>query len=574
MTEASSSPKFKTKCIPAAILAALLLTLATLILLLAAQGYESSFQASLLLSTLPQQHDGGTLILKLLSKNGTSPCHHARTHGAIALGLPAEFDGGGGGGILKPLPLQTGHPFTFQLASVTENGTRRCAGGDFYETQLQGTHWMSRPLVVDMDDGTYSITISVDESFPGMYEFKAVLLFDNMHGLDFDPRKWGIQKEVLNMRVEMTDAAPPKMQPEVDVTLRVESEEKKENSTVVPEIRQCVDAGLGGGGGRWTRSWYNRTCEADDEGRYKWCTDEKNVGKAALLESNGWIYSKSSCSFKIWEAEEAWQCLQGRWLLFWGDSNLQDTISNLLFYILGFPKRPQTGRMSHKVYTNPHNSSQSLLISLFFNGHHVPSKNGLGLSSLYNSSYRLRLQEFYRTGRTDGSGPDAIILTTGPHDADYFPTIANFSIAVDYAGDFWRRLLIHEGGSMNISHHEQIHPLVVLRTAVAPAGELRAKAKQGNPQKMEAFNAIMVERFPRHLEREGVVVQVLDTYDATFPFHFDHNYSDGFHYGREPKSQLRPWFGRPHHYFVDIMSDHMLLNVLCSHFPPPHPKAN
>ncbi|KAI5069220.1 hypothetical protein GOP47_0015521 [Adiantum capillus-veneris] len=264
------------------------------------------------------------------------------------------------------------------------------------------------------------------------------------------------------------------------------------------------------------------------------------------------------------------KCMQGRWLLFWGDSNLQDSISNLLFFILGFPKRPHTNRISHKLCTNPHNSSQAVLISLLFNGHYDESKNGHGLASLYNSSYRLRLRHLYRSGWEDGFKPDAIIITSGLHDAEHFRTAHDFSTAAGFAADFWRNLLIHEGvdpkktNSTKRSHA----PIVVLRTAVAPAGGARAKDKQANPHKMEAFNAIMVERFSRELGREGVVVHVLDAYDATFPFHFDHNHSDGLHYGREPKSGLSPWFGRPHHYFVDNMLNHMLLNCLCSHFPP------
>ncbi|MCO5546896.1 hypothetical protein L7F22_000333 [Adiantum nelumboides] len=514
-----------------------------------------------------------TQILELLRINGSAACHHVHTHRALTVDLPENCSES------KLLRLHIGHPFSFRLVSVSENGTQRCTGGDFYETQLAGTHWMSRPPVVDMGDGTYSVTIFVDEYFPGMYEFKAVLLFDNMHGLDFDPRKWGLRKEVLYLQVEMMGLpAIPHMpydmpywsaKPESVLTRETGQMEIARLASGLQHRNICGDAGGGDGTGRWTRMWYNHSCEADKEGRYNGCLNEKHAGKVSLLESNGWIYSRSTCSFMIWDKKQAWQCLQGRWLLFWGDSNLQDSISNLLFFILGFPKRPRMGRILHKLYTNPLNSSQSLLISLLFNGHYDESKNGRGLASLYNASYCLRLRRLYLSGCNNSFGPDAVIITSGLHDAEHFRTVRDFSAAVDFAADFWRRL-IYEGADAEKTNASKgrLSPTVVLRTAVAPAGGARTKDKQANPHKMEVFNAIMVEKFSRELGRQGVVVHVLDAYDATFPFHFDHNHSDGLHYGREPKSQLSPWFGRPHHYFVDNMLNHMLLNCLCSHFPP------
>lgn len=86
------------------------------------------------------------------------------------------------------------------------------------------------------------------------------------------------------------------------------------------------------------------------------------------------------------------------------------------------------------------------------------------------------------------------------------------------------------------------------RTTVAPAGFVRGSPS--NPEKMEAYNLVMVEAFSKKFPE----IRIVDSYDMTFPYHYDNNYSDGGHYGR-------PGNGR--HYFVDFMLVHILLNALC-----------
>jgi len=68
----------------------------------------------------------------------------------------------------------------------------------------------------------------------------------------------------------------------------------------------------------------------------------------------------------------------------------------------------------------------------------------------------------------------------------------------------------------------------------------------------------MVERLHARLP----TAQFVDAYDLTFPWHYDNNYSDGGHYGRAPGVDFF-WHRKPHHYFVDIMLAHLLLNAIC-----------
>ena len=53
--------------------------------------------------------------------------------------------------------------------------------------------------------------------------------------------------------------------------------------------------------------------------------------------SAGWAYRLLDCRFRLFGVEEAWQCLDQKWLLFNGDSNHVDTVYNLLYHVLALP---------------------------------------------------------------------------------------------------------------------------------------------------------------------------------------------------------------------------------------------
>ena len=76
---------------------------------------------------------------------------------------------------------------------------------------------------------------------------------------------------------------------------------------------------------------------------------------------------------------------------------------------------------------------------------------------------------------------------------------------------------------------------------VCPA--LEHRSHKGNPQSMEAHNAILVEELHAALRAEaaagggrkaGRAVSLIDFFDMTFPWHLHPCCSDGGHYGRPP----------------------------------------
>lgn len=282
-----------------------------------------------------------------------------------------------------------------------------------------------------------------------------------------------------------------------------------------------------------------------------------------LLESNGWVYS-AHCKFKIFTKEEAWGCLNGRWLFFWGDSNNEDTVRNLLNFVLGFPLKDVNHfrRWFNGTFHHPEKPEYSVTITKIFNGHAEELGNLAGLSSLLNELYRALLTSYFNGTRA----PDTMVMNSGLHDAHFYKEASEFAQeGVDYAIAFWNSLWEHS------------LPAVVYRTTVASAGKPNDEsghARDGlpNPHKMEIYNRIFVEKLQQAPHLHTRSLKIVDAFDMTFPFHYDLNHTDGVHYGREPSKTPWPW--RPkleyskatqlgHQYFVDLMLVHTLLNAIC-----------
>lgn len=483
-------------------------------------------------------------ILEQIRRNGSTLCHNFTTRRTDLVGLPDD----------RPVRIATDEIFRFKLVSVAEDGKTRCAGGDYYEVDFEGDHWKGRPEVTDLEDGSYEVKVMVDGRKAGRYNFTARLLFGNMHGLDHNTSEWRRDGEVA-----------------AAVEFLAERESGQETTAVSSEMKRCSTAEMmtaGGGGGRWTRGGFNASCAANQgDGRWQ-CLSRKDAvcespwcdGEVAALESNGWVYSDRRCSFHIFTTEEAWQCLSGRWLFMWGDSNMLDFLRNLLIFGLRYPPPSwaniSTWEMNRVVeqplFINPRRPDQALRVSYIFNGHYETSGDWLGLDSLLEQKYRDTLRLFF-----NGSAghPDTFVFNSGLHDGLHFPTVSDFAAAVGRAADFWAEIFrpITAGAGKRLRF--------LLRTTVAPAGP--ARWNKSNPQKMEVFNAILLEGFRKRLKG----MNVIDAFDTTFPFHYDFSYSDGGHYGRPPGIRRWPWFDKPHHYFVEVMLVHMMLNSICGTEP-------
>ncbi|ESQ41914.1 hypothetical protein EUTSA_v10013116mg [Eutrema salsugineum] len=423
------------------------------------------------------------------------------------------------------------HEFSFQ--SVDESGKPVCIGGDYFETDLSGENWKSRPPVKDLNNGTYSFSLQIHPDFAGDYNLTVVLLFRHFQGLKLSPARFAFDRELRRFKLRFV----------------------KKPDVVLPELRKCdrSDFVRNVWSGRWTRLVKNDKCVISYDGRYRclaadfpcrkpWCD-----GALAGLESNGWVYS-SHCSFKLFSGDSAWDCLKNKWIFFWGDSNHVDSIRNLLNFVLGHPEITSVARRFDLKFSNPKNSSESVRITSVFNGHWNETQNYQGLDSLKDHGFRELLRSYFAE---ENGVPDAMVVNSGLHDGVHWSNLRAFAKGAKTAAAFWRNVFD------SVKSRRLRPPEVVFRNTIATGGYARTLAF--NPSKMEVYNGVFLEK----MKELGLVSGVIDNFDMTYPWHYDNRCNDGVHYGRAP-AKMRWRDGEiGHQYFVDLMLVHVLLNALC-----------
>ncbi|KAM7459288.1 hypothetical protein LguiA_001662 [Lonicera macranthoides] len=433
---------------------------------------------------------------------------------------------------IAEIELKTGEIHEFVFQALDELGNPNCRGGDYFETDLSGDSWKSRPPIIDLGNGTYKFALQVHPDFPGKYNLTVILLFRRYEGLKFSPERFAFDKVVRTIPIKFV-----------------------KSSIQLPEIAQCQKSDFDRNvwSGRWTRHTKNDKCVISDDGRYRcikpsfqcpypWCN-----GSLGLLESNGWTYS-THCSFKLFSRENAWECLNNRWIFFWGDSNHCDTIRNMFHFILDLPEIKVVPRLFDMNITNPRNISQMIRITSIFNGNSNSTGNYQGLNSLRNEGYRQVLRDYF----SQDIVPDTVIMNSGLHDGVFWANVRRFMKGAEEAAKFWAEVV--EG----VRRRGVVPPEIIYRSTVATGGYARRLAF--NPHKMEAFNGVFLDK----LRQFGVVNRVIDHFDMTYPWHYDNRCNDGVHYGRAPAKMRWRDGGIGHQYFVDLMLGHVLLNALCA----------
>ncbi|XP_042516830.1 uncharacterized protein LOC122091075 [Macadamia integrifolia] len=433
----------------------------------------------------------------------------------------------------NPVELSAGEIYRFVIHAVDGKGNPRCLGGDYFETDLSGELWKSRPPIGDLGNGSYSFSFQVHPDFSGEYNLTIILLFRHFEGLRFSPERFVYQRELRRFPIRFL-----------------------KSNAQLPSLRICEkpDFTKDVWSGRWTRLAKKDDCNISNDGRYRclepefscqkpWCE-----GSLGSLESNGWVYS-SHCAFRIFSTELAWECLQNRWIFFWGDSNHVDTIRNLLNFVLDLPEIKSVPRRFDTNFSNPRNNTQTIRITSIFNGHWIETKNYQGLDSLQNEGFRDVLKNFFSSEETV---PDTVILNSGLHDGVHFKNIRQFAEAAERAATFWKGVL------ELVSKRGKRVPELLFRSTIATGGY--ARRLMFNPNKMDAFNGVLLD----NLRRVGIVSGVIDDFDMTYPWHYDNRCNDGVHYGRSPAKAKWTDGEIGHQYFVDLMLGHVILNALCA----------
>jgi len=221
----------------------------------------------------------------------------------------------------------------------------------------------------------------------------------------------------------------------------------------------------------------------------------------------------------------------------------------MLFFTLGVPLHELDVVTRHftESFTNPQNSSQSVRITQFWNGHWSISQGHLGLKTLTLKEHRDSLRSFFNGSVV----PDTVLFNSGLHDGRYLRHLDQYVVRADYAISIWRGMI--EG----VKKRGLEIPNFIFRSTVATSNFMRYMGI--NPSKMEAFNGILVEK----LRAARLITGIIDYFDMTWAWHFDRRSNDGMHYGRFPSKSEWKDGQIGHQYFVDLMLGHVILNAIC-----------
>ncbi|GAY61997.1 hypothetical protein CUMW_214410, partial [Citrus unshiu] len=153
---------------------------------------------------------------------GGEPCRDSRTVEIAIHGL----DGG------KLMELSAGDIHEFHFQALGESGNPRCVGGDYFETDLSGESWKSRPVHPD---------------FVGDYNLTVILLFRHFEGLKFSPVRFVYDRELRHIPIRFF-----------------------RSKAQLPEIKVCQKSDFNRDiwSGRWTRHGKNDDCQISADGRW------------------------------------------------------------------------------------------------------------------------------------------------------------------------------------------------------------------------------------------------------------------------------------------------------------------
>ncbi|CAM6106058.1 unnamed protein product [Calypogeia fissa] len=466
--------------------------------------------------------------------------------------------------------LTTGSVHRLHLVALDSFAQRRCAGGDYYETELRSPVWESRPPVVDHNNGSYEMELYVDPRFAGtQFVFKVTLLFSRFDGLhQLDPmlsnhefKKLCHDKNVVSLNLEFV---PPRQSDSHDAsTDETASNEQSllEDDTRITtpglDLHTCTseDFNTRQWSGRWTRGdKFNPNCSIDakDSGRLEClkaeikCEEPWCEGDLGRLDSNGWVYS-AHCSFKIFSPDEAWQCLDGKWLFWWSDSDDQENalVRDLLKSVLGLSlpegRWDGMGRFSNKVFVRPDGTESTTTTTVRDEHDHITTaslmarnlKQQVRMTNMWNANVLSNYDHFQSVISSyfsKFSSPDVVIMNSGLHEGVHWRDWDEFKRdGVERATKCWTETM------------EAIlptrHPRIIFMTTGAQS------LADFNPQLMEMYTSVVLNAYIAALNSTAWQFKVVDGFDNSFS-----------------------WIGRyrGNQHFVDLMNLHVLLNAICT----------
>ena len=296
----------------------------------------------------------------------------------------------------------TGETITGYIIARDANGTATCEPHDFFEI----TAWSERNRVfvttASLGYGVYSFTFKA--RMPGVFNVSIHLMYESATQVG---RSWPTSDELYTDFQNATfwrkmsqkfDALKKQNTTEWCPSPRAEFVNHRIHITVAGnEILPAAPCG---------QTWHKSNGLAGS-----WVKAEKEAcypglceGDLAFMASDGWVWVPDTCYLRLYNKESAWDCLNGKRLVWFGDSTLKQPATNLVENLLGVPilrrsfnyvkqfcpKGPKihkrnyinkrkkhtargcTGPFDHRQWkinrTNPHNSDQLVHLQYVWGG--------------------------------------------------------------------------------------------------------------------------------------------------------------------------------------------------------------
>lgn len=212
-----------------------------------------------------------------------------------------------------------------------------------------------------------------------------------------------------------------------------------------------------------------------------------------------------------------------------------DMVRNTFWTLLGvaFPKKSDLpadfARVGHWNTTHPGHPNRWTSISIIFNGHYDLRMNRLGMNSFKHEAMIDRHEKFFDVVAKCGAEVDTILVNSGLHDCWLRPTpekfVDDFAVGWQYYMKKFREIETRQAGRP---------PQIVYRYSNTPPFHLNGTlATPMNPSSMEMVNLLEREYLERYnADILGGRLTYLDSFEATWPWHFDGEMNSGPHYGR------------------------------------------
>lgn len=187
-------------------------------------------------------------------------------------------------------------------------------------------------------------------------------------------------------------------------------------------------------------------------------------------------------------------------------------------------------RIGHWNTTHVGHPDRWTSISYLFNGHFDLRKNRLGMNSFKHQEMIDSHDKFFQVIADSGAEVDTLLINSGLHDCwlRWTPEmfVDDFAAGWEYYMRKFREIEERQANGRR--------PQVVYRYSNTPPNHLGSPlATPMNPSSMEMVNLLERDYLERYNAKHfGGALTYLDSYEATWPWHFDGEMNTGPHYGR------------------------------------------